>query len=386
MTEKITNFFPALDGVAVAESVISHPDTEKGMLFYQGYPIDILAEKASFEEVAYLILFGELPTEKELKYFQEKLQTEQWLPNGAINTIRLLGSESSLFSMVAAGVLGVARYDKDLENMTREKNEERAISLIAKMPIIVVNAILNKKGAGQQFISQKLSPLSNFIDLLNIRMDKKMQRAFEVGQILCCEHEMNASTLAVRIAASAGSDIYSAISAGLNIFRGVYHGGASQFVIKMLKDIGSPANIQKWVDQKLLSLNKKDRIMMGFGHRIYKGAGSDPRTTIFKKWAVDLSKNRLDKNLIETAQALEKYIGEKKNLCANVDLYFAIVNHYLNFKPAELYPLIYAMARVVGWTAHYIEQFHNPEGRIFRPRAIYTGPDPRQWVDIKDRQ
>jgi citrate synthase len=385
ITDKNVVWVPYLDGAALVESAISFPDTEKGMLFYRGYPIDILAEKASFEEVAYLILFGRLPTEKSLRSFQKEMKEKQYLPNGIINTIRTLKPEISLFNMTAIGVLSLAQYDNDLENTALEKNYERALLLISKFPIITANAVLAKTGAGQQFISSKLSPLSNFIDLLNIWMDEKMERAFEVGQILCCEHEMNASTLAVRTVASAGSNMYLAVLAGLSAFAGIYHGGASQFVVKMLKEIGSSDNVQKWVNQKLAAADKKDRIIMGFGHRIYKGAGSDPRTIILKRLAKNLIKDSKHQILFDTAKALEKYIGEKKNLCANVDFYFALVNHFIGFR-AEISPLIYAMARIAGWTAHYIEQFHDPKGRILRPRAIYIGPKDQKWIDLENRK
>ncbi|MBI2628256.1 MAG: hypothetical protein HYW71_02380 [Candidatus Niyogibacteria bacterium] len=388
MTEIIDKnivLIPYLDGAALAESAISFPDTEKGMLFYRGYPINILAEKAGFEEVAYLILFGKLPTEKSLKYFKEQMREEQYLLNRTISAIRSLGPEISLFNMAAAGVLSLAKYDNNLEDATLDANYKRALLLISKFPIIAANAVLAKTGAGQQFISSKLSPLSNFIDLLNIRMDEKMERAFEVGQILCCEHEMNASTLAVRTAASAGSNMYLAVSAGLSVFAGIYHGGASQFIVKMLKLIGNPDNIQRWADQKLAATDKKDRIIMGFGHRVYKGQGSDPRTAIFKEWAMNLSKNRRDRIFFDIAEKLEKYIGEKKDLCANVDFYFALVNHFIGFR-SEISPLIYAMARIAGWTAHYIEQFHDPKGRILRPRAIYTGPENQEWIDLENRE
>ncbi len=387
MTEKNgIIYIPALDGVAPVESAISLPDTEKGMLFLRGYPIDILTKKASFEEVIYLLLFGKLPTQKAFSSFQEKMKIEQNVPSKTINALKFLGLRTSLFDMASIGILSLAQYDSNLKNTTLQANYARALTLIAKTPILVAKSLMIKSGIEPNFISPELSPVANFMAILNIPANEEIIRAMEVGQILCSEHEMNASTLVDRTVASTGANIYSAVAAGLCAFSGEYHGGASQFIIEMLRQIGNPANVQKWVDDKLMAKNKKDQIIMGFGHRLYKGAGSDPRTAIFKKWALRLGKKKRDEALLETAQALEKYVGEKKNLCANVDCYFALVNHFIGFSP-ELSPLIYAMARVTGWVAHYIEQFHDPNGRILRPRAIYTGSDPSnlKWVDIKDR-
>lgn len=384
MADKDIIFISALDGAAPVKSAISLPDTEKGMLFYRGYPVDILTEKASFEEVIYLLLFGELPSIKSLENFKESMGHRQSLPTKTINTLESLGPKTPLFNMAATGIFSLAQFDSDLKNVALETNRERALSLIAKTPIIVASALRIKTELEMTYPRPEFSPLINFLYMLGISTDEEIKRAFEVGQILCCEHEMNASTLEVRTAASAGSDIYLAISAGLSAFAGIYHGGASQFIIEMLRQIGNPANVQEWVDKKFESKNKKDRIIMGFGHRVYKGVGSDPRTIIFKKWALRLGKNRQDKILLDTAQSLEKYVGEKKNLCTNVDFYFAIVNHFIGLSP-EFSPLIYAMARVAGWAAHYIEQFYDPNGRILRPRAIYAGPENQEWVDLEKR-
>jgi citrate synthase len=377
-------FIPALDGVAPVKSSISLPDTDKGMLFLRGYPIDVLAEKASFEEVIYLLLFKEFPSQRALENFKELIKLKQNLPDKIISTLESLRTKMPLFNIMATAILSLAEFDSNIEDESLKANYDRALTLIAKTPIIIANAIKLIKTFEIKYPRQEFSPLVNFLHILGVPINEEMKRAFEVGQILCCEHEMNASTLAVRTAASTGSDIYLAISAGLSAFAGIYHGGASRFIIEMLRQIGDPVNVQKWADKKFASPNKKNRIIMGFGHRVYKGQNSDPRTAIFKKWSLRLAKNRQEKILLSTAETLEKYIGEKKNLCANVDFYFALVNHFIGFSP-ELSPLIYAMARVTGWAAHYIEQFYDPESRILRPRAIYTGPENQKWVDLKNR-
>lgn len=379
-------YIPGLDGVAPVKSSISSPDTEKGMLFYRGYPIDILTEKANFEEIIYLLLFGKLPTLRQFNSIQEIMEQTQNLPTETINTLKTLGPKTPLMKLFIGGIISLAQNDIDINNATIEMNAARAIILISQAPIITANVLLVKSEIEPIAPVPGLLPLTNFLHILNIPIiDADMERALKVGQMLCCEHEMNASTLAVRTAASAGSDMYSAISSGLGVFAGIYHGGANQFIVGMLQDIGSPDNVPVWVNAKLSTKDKKNRIIMGFGHRVYKGAGGDPRTTIFKEWALRLGKNHQDINLLETAEVLEKYVGDKKNLCANVDFYFALVNHFIGL-PAELSPLIYAMARVVGWTAHYIEQFHDPEGKILRPRAIYAGPEIQKWVDIENRR
>ncbi|MGH8094509.1 MAG: citrate/2-methylcitrate synthase [Chthoniobacterales bacterium] len=372
-TETKPAYSPGLAGVIAGETEICWVDPNAGLM-YRGYDIHEMAEKASFEEVAYLLLNGQLPTMGELANFQSAIAQERSLPKEVLEMLRLLPRKTHPMDMLRTGVSMLAPFDPDLNDNSHEANIRKAIRLIAKVSTLITDGYR---------IQQGQDPLPEKADLtlagnLFYKLDGAVPPAWKIRMmdtifILYADHEFNASTFAARVTASTLADMYAAVTSACGTLKGPLHGGANEESMKMLDDIRTPERAEKWM---MDALAKKAKIM-GFGHRVYKKG--DSRVPIMREIGRDLGKRVGKEQWIPICEKLEATMEREKHLCANVDLYAAPVFTMLEF-PSALNTPIFAASRVAGWCAHVVEQQDN--NRLIRPRSLYTGPAMRPYRGI----
>ncbi|MGE5583292.1 MAG: citrate/2-methylcitrate synthase [Bacillota bacterium] len=378
-------YFPGLAEVPVVKSSISHIDGERGLLMYRGYPIEELAENCSFEQVCFLILNGDLPLLAEEEELRQKLLSQIYLPDSIKRSITGFDPNLHPMNMLSAAVLILEATDKGSAEVENHKeNLERSIALIAKFPTII-GTFLNKNAefnSNRQFKS--FAEYCLFCFNPELAQDPTYVKMFEESLILHMDHTMNNSTFSARAVGSSQAGIYALISSAVNSLSGPLHGGANERVVKTLEKIGSAAAVPQHVENSLEHHQK----IMGVGHRIYKTY--DPRAKYFKDHILpkifgDPSAVRKENpylwNLYETAITMEKFVQEKlgkKNLYPNVDFWSGIFYKAVGV-PTEYFTTIFAIARVVGWTAHWMEQ-QAMGGKIYRPYQLYVGFDTRHIV------
>ncbi|MGC9779462.1 MAG: citrate/2-methylcitrate synthase [Candidatus Heimdallarchaeota archaeon] len=366
----MSKFKKGLEGIIALETEISYIDGEKGILEYRGHRIDKLAE-LSYEEVVHLLLYDKLPNTEELDRFSNLLkerrdlsiQTEECMHYHNFN-IEAMDALMTAFAHMSHG-------DPDLSHNSIEANIRKAIRLISKAPTIV--AYFQRIHEGKEIIkpNELLPHCSNFLYMLRGEVPTKLEsRILDLDFILSAEHELNASTFAVRVTTSTLSDIHSAIISGIGTLKGVLHGGARLAVMNMLDEIGSP----KKTDEYIMNLiNNKQRIM-GFGHRVYKVV--DPRANIFRDLAKRIAEEKKDMKWYNIGVKIEEVVTRElvekqgKPIYMNVDFYSGIIYKYLNIPP-KLATAIFALGRITGWLAHALEQYR--DNRLIRPRAKYIG-------------
>ncbi len=338
---------------------------------YRGYDIHEMAEKASFEEVAYLLLNGELPNGGQLANFTNQLASERALPDAVLKMMRLMPKNTHPMDMLRTGVSMLGPFDPDLNDHSHAANVRKAMRLIARVSSLITDGW--RISQGQDPIPDKpdLTHAGNFFYKLTGGVPQDWQiRMLDTIYILYADHEFNASTFAARVTASTLADMYSAVTSACGTLKGPLHGGANEESMKMLDDIQTPDRAEGWLKAQLA---KKAKIM-GFGHRVYKAG--DSRVPIMREIARDLGKRLGKEQWVPICENLEKTMEREKQLCANVDLYAAPVFTMLKFPP-ELNTPIFAVSRVAGWCAHVVEQHdHN---RLIRPRSLYTGPELRPY-------
>lgn len=366
-----------LEGIIAAESRICYIDGDAGILSYQGYNIHTLAEKATFEEVIFLLWNGRLPKQAELDQLKAALVKYRPIPAEVADFLKRTG-KSSPMDVLRTAVSMLSLYDPQAKDMSPAANQEKATKLMAQTATIVTSFDRMRNGKPVVEGDPKLNFAANFLyTLTGNRPDEVMERAFDIALILHADHELNASTFAARVIAATLSDIYSAVTGGIGALKGPLHGGANEEVIKMLLDAGSA---DKAIEHVKYMLANKQKVP-GFGHRVYHT--TDPRATHLKALSEEIGKRTGHVNLYETSRQIEQYIKETKNLNANVDFYSASTYYSLGI-PVDLFTPIFAVSRMSGWTAHVLEQYHN--NRLIRPRADYTGlPVGQEWVPMADR-
>ncbi len=350
----------------------------KGVLEYRGYAVEELAEHSTFEEVAYLLLFGELPSKSELEAFSEELKELRELPPQIIGLLTHLSPFSHPMVVLRTAVSYLGTMDKHIHYRSHDVSIAKAKSLIAKFPTIV--AYFHRIRSGQKLIhpNEELGHAANFLYMLKGEEPEKIEaRAMDVDLILHADHELNASTFAARIAASTLADMYACVVAATGTLMGPLHGGASQKVIEMLREIAVPWRAEEYVKMKL---ERGERIM-GFGHRVYRGV-IDPRTLVLKRLAEKLAQVKEPK-WYQISLAVEDAVYKYKKLYPNVDFYSASVYANLGI-PDDLFITVFAISRIAGWTAHIIEQYEN--NRLIRPRALYVGEARRKYVPVEERE
>ena len=367
-------YSPGLEGVIAGETAIS---TITGGLRYRGYPVTELAEKATFDEVAYLLLYGELPTASQLADFQKRLANARKMPDSLRDLLKALPKQATPMDVLRSGVSILAHYDPEAADSSYEANLCKAERLLAQIPLVV--AAFYRFGKGLELIAPRadLAQAANFLYILRgTEAPPDQVRALDVSLILYAEHEFNASTFTARVVCSTESDLHSSVVAAIGALKGRLHGGANEQVMDLLRKTGGPKNAERWIHDALV---RKERIM-GFGHRVYKTG--DVRAGILKKYARAAAEKA---GLVEwetTAEIIERVLEQEKNLFPNLDWPAGRLFHALGLE-VPLYTPIFVMSRVSGWSAHVIEQLqHN---RLIRPRARYTGPEVRAVKAISER-
>ncbi len=372
MSEPI--YSPGLEGVVAGETAVS---TIEGGLRYRGYPVGELVGNASFDEVAYLLLHGELPNRAQLAGFQQRGAAARRLPQPLLDLLRVLPHGAHPMDVVRTSVSILAHYDPETEDGSREANLRKAERLTAQVPAAVAAHYRLSRGMEAVPARADLGAAANFLTMLRGQEPKADDvRALDVSLILYAEHEFNASTFTARVVCSTLSDLHSAITAAIGALKGPLHGGANEKVMEILEAVGGPDRAEAWLRQ---TLARKERLM-GFGHRVYKAG--DVRAGILKPFARKASDAAGALSFEETADIIERILAAEKNLYPNLDWPSARLYHALGLE-VPLYTPIFVMARVTGWSAHFIEQHEN--NRLIRPRSRYVGPEVRKAPPLAQR-
>lgn len=382
MTEPTTYpYSPGLDDVPCAKSKVCFIDGQKGILSYRGYPIEDLAANSNFIETSYLLLKGKLPTQEELTSFSNDLTLHRRLKFRIIDLMKCLPESGHPMDALDTAVAAIGMFypGKHVEN--EEDRYWACIRLIAKLPTIV--AAFHRMRFGDEHILPRddLDHATNFLYMLSGKEpDPFIAKLLDTCLVLHAEHSMNASTFTARVVGSSLADPFAVVSAAVGTLSGPLHGGANEQVLHMLREIGSVQNVRPWVEE---SLAKKKKIF-GFGHREYKV--KDPRATVLQKLCLQLFERFGSTPLYDIAVELEKVMEEKvghKGVYPNVDFYSGIVYDKMGI-PVELFTPIFAIARVSGWLAHWLEQLDG--NRIFRPSQIYIGEEGLSYKPISERK
>ncbi|MBB6691239.1 citrate synthase [Cohnella xylanilytica] len=364
-----------LEGIVAAASSIS--SIIDGVLTYRGIDIDELAEKATFEEVAYLLWHGKLPTQSELDALIRELGENAAVPEEVIAGLRLYPAGSNSMAALRTVVSSLALYDAEAQDMSREANIRKAVKLQAQLPTVVAAFARIRQGKDPIAPKKGVSIAHNFLYMLTGEEPAAVAvEALDKALVLHADHELNASTFAARVTVATLSDIYSGVTSAIGALKGPLHGGANEAVMVMLDEIGSLANVEPYIQAKL---DKKEKVM-GFGHRVYKNG--DPRAKHLQQMSRQLGELKGDMTLYEMSVKIEDLVTGQKGLKPNVDFYSASCYTMLGI-PRDLFTPIFAISRVSGWTAHILEQYD--DNRLIRPRAEYVGPVGQHYVPIAQR-
>lgn len=389
---------PGFTATASCKSNITFIDGEAGVLLYRGYPIEQLAENCNFLEVAYLLMYGDLPNKKELEQFSDEIGRRSMLDESLRIFFEGFHYDAHPMAMLV-GVVGSlsAFYHSELNMNDPEDRRICATRMIAKMPTIAAASYRHSVGKPFVYPRLDLSYCENFLNMMFSRsspnyidpnhiVDPLAVKALNLLFILHADHEQNASTSTVRLAGSTGANPYACIAAGIAALWGPAHGGANEAVLSMLTEIGSVDRIPEYIAK---AKDKNDPFrLMGFGHRVYKNY--DPRATIIRKTCHDVLKNAKKADpLFELALALEEYALQdeyfiEKKLYPNVDFYSGIIYKALNI-PVDMFTVMFAIARTAGWVSHWMEMMADPTHPIGRPRQLYLGSGKRDFVPIDNR-
>jgi 2-methylcitrate synthase len=359
-----------LSGIVVAQTELCSIDPERGILMYRGYDIADLAEHASYEEVAYLLLEGQLPDGRQLSAFRDELAARE-LPRAVEALIDGNTRDASPMAMLRTAVSLLSFFDPAEAAIDRDNERRKAVQLIAQMPTIVTRHHRLRTGRAPVAPDPSLSYAENFLTMLRGESPTEHEtRAFDIAMILHAEHELNASTFTARVVAGTQSDMHSAIVGAICALKGPTHGGANEAAMRMIETLGSveavPAGVRELLEAK--------RTLAGFGHPVY--VTMDPRARILKRLSEELSHDAGEPNWYAITEATEHEVMEQKGLWPNVDLYSGSVYRYLGI-PNDLFPPIFECSRVAGQAAHVLEQHAN--NKIIRPAAEYVGPKPREY-------
>jgi citrate synthase len=383
---------PGLGNTGACRSAITFIDGEKGILRYRGYDIADLAEKSTFLEVSWLLLHGNLPTPAELKQFTAEVTKHTLLNESFRRFFDALPKDAHPMPVCAAAVAALATFYQGGDG-SASNTHDTVVRLIAKMPTLA--ALSYKHSIGQPLIypNNKLSYATNFLNMMfatpcdEFEVDPVLAKALDLLLILHADHEQNCSTSTVRVVGSSQANLFASISAGISALWGPLHGGANQQVIEMLEKIEAEGgDAQKFVDR---AKDKKDNSrLMGFGHRVYKNY--DPRAAILRKACIDVLKRlNLQSRQLDIAMKLEDialkdeyFISHK--LYPNVDFYSGIIYKALGI-PVNMFTVMFAIGRMPGWIAQWLESRQDPDNRIARPRQVYTGPTQRGYVALAKR-
>jgi citrate synthase len=351
-------------------------------LIYSGYDIHDLAQQASIEEVAYMFWYGRLPNRRQLDMFTRDLLTRRGLPFHVMELIRSAPQHAHPMAALRTAVSGLALGDPEADDISHDSNLRKAADLTAKLPTIVAAIDRNRKGLEVLAPRNDLDHAANFLYMLHGREPGELEaRAMNLYLVLLADHGFNASTFSARVTASTLSDLNSAITSAIGTLKGPAHGGATQAVMEQLFAIGDIDNVENWFHDA----RAQDRRLMGMGHRVYKA--EDPRARHLRQTAAELAR-RTEPKWFKIAEKLEEVARQdpyfvERNLYVNVDFYSAPMLYALGIDP-DLFTTVFAMSRIVGWTAHLLEQY--AANRLIRPRAEYIGPMDLHWIPIDRRE
>jgi len=389
--------YKGLVGIYVDDSFITFIDGVEGRLYYRGYPLLDLVKNSTFEEVAYLLIYGKLPSNSELSIFNDQLTKERNIPDNVLSILKSYPRNTTRIELLRTSVSALSLYDPDDYVFTEEANIRKGIRIIAKIPTVLAFSHRIQSNLPLVETSEELSHAANYYYMMTGREPSKdVEKAFDDVLICHADHSINSSTFSCRVTVSTLSDIYSGITSAIGTLRGPLHGGANERVIRaMIDEIKKKENVIPWVKKKL---EDKEKIM-GFGHRVYKTW--DPRAKILRELSKDFwnkwEKGELiDKipdpvheyehgeigNIFEMTEVLTEYIIDTKNIYPNVDLYSAGLLHILGI-PTALFTPLFAASRSAGWVAHAIEQLS--DNKLIRPRLRYIGELDKNYISINER-
>lgn len=370
-------YSPGLEGVIAGETAVS---TVEGGLRYRGYPVGELCEHVTFDEVAYLLLHGELPTTTELTSFQSRVAASRQIPDAVRTLFRSLPPDAPPLDVLRTAVSALAHYDPDTADNSHVANLRKTERLLGQMPVAIAEHHRITKGLAPIPANPTLSHAANFLFMLTgTEPTADAVKALDVSLILYAEHEFNASTFTGRVIVSTMADLHAGIVGAIGALKGPLHGGANEKVMDVVRSAGGPDSASAWM---LAALARKERIM-GFGHRVYKSG--DVRAGILKKYARSAATAAGPEALKweDTADAIERVMAEQKNMYPNLDWPAGRLYHAMSLE-IPLYTPMFAMSRVAGWAAHVIEQLDN--NRLIRPRGLYTGEGLRTVKPIGERE
>eukprot|EP01114_Cavostelium_apophysatum_P024313 TRINITY_DN9474_c0_g1_i1.p1 TRINITY_DN9474_c0_g1~~TRINITY_DN9474_c0_g1_i1.p1 ORF type:complete len:512 (-),score=104.69 TRINITY_DN9474_c0_g1_i1:93-1628(-) len=393
----IRSYDPGYLNTASAISKITYIDGDKGILLYRGYPIEQLAEKSNFLEVAYLLINGELPTKPQFEQWERRIMTHTYIHENLIDLMKTFRYDAHPMGMLISSVAALSTFYPEanpaLSGSDIYKNHsirnKQIFRIIGKLPTIAACAYRHRIGRPYNQPAHNLSYTENFLYMMDhlsevkFRPHPKLVRALDVLFILHADHEMNCSTAAMRHIASSQADPYTAVAGAAGALFGPLHGGANEAVLRMLEAIGNVDNVPAFIQD----VKDKKKKLMGFGHRIYKNY--DPRAKIIRDIAHDVFDILGKEPLIEVATALEKaalsddYFISRK-LYPNVDFYTGLIYKAMGF-PTDMFPVLFSIPRAVGWLSHWLEFLDDPHNKIVRPRQIYVGNDRRDYQRMEER-
>jgi citrate synthase len=382
---------PGFQNTAACRSGITYIDGERGVLLYRGYPVEQLAERSSFLEVAYLLIHGELPTRGELQRWEWEIRHHTIVHESIKKFMDGFHHDAHPMGIFISTVAALSTFYPEAKRVEEEGVRRKQIyRLLGKVPTIAAFAYRHLRGLPYAYPDNELSYVGNFLNMmfrvteLKYRPHPVVERAVEVLFILHADHEQNCSTHAVRSVGSSRVDPYSAVAAGAAALYGPLHGGANEQVVRMLEEIGSVRRVGEYIRR----VKAGEVRLMGFGHRVYKSY--DPRARIIKQMAEQVFEVTGRNPLLDVALELERIALEdeyfvSRRLYPNVDFYSGILYQAMGF-PVEMFPVLFAIPRTAGWIAHWLEMLHDPEQKIARPRQIYIGPPPRTYIPLEERE
>jgi citrate synthase len=381
---------PGYGNTAAAKSAITFIDGDKGILLYRGYPIEQLAEHSSFLEVAYLLLYGELPTKPQLDKWVHDVMHHTFVHENLARMVESFRYDAHPMSMLISALSIMSSFHNDAKNVDDPASRNKQIlRILGKLPTVAAFAYRHRIGRPYNYPNSALSYTGNFLYMLdymnqsNYEVNPVLAKALDVLFILHADHEQNCSAAVMRNIGSSKADPYSAMSGATAALFGPLHGGANEAVVKMLQEIGAAANVPMYVDR----VKKGEFRLMGFGHRVYKNY--DPRARIIKKIADDVFAVTGTDPLLDIALKLEEVALNdeyfvKRKLYPNVDFYSGIIYRAMRF-PVDMFTILFALGRAPGWLAQWQELVTDSEQRIARPRQVYLGPSERAYVPIAER-
>ena len=379
---------PGYTNTASCKSRVTFVDGDRGILRYRGYPIEQLAEKSTFLEVAHLLLFGELPAAGKLTEWNARVMAQSQIDGSLKDLVKTFPAGAHPMGILVSAVAAMSTLYPDAKQVhDRENRLQQALRLLGQLPTVIASAYRHRLGRPHIGPDEALGYSDNFLHMMGLSGDDKVDpvlaRAMDALFILHADHEQNCSTSALRNIASSDADPYCAVAGAIGALYGPLHGGANEAVLRMLAEIGDTKNIPAFLDR----VKNREVRLMGFGHRVYKNY--DPRAQIVKKIAYEVfdvtGSNRLIDIAVELeGNALEDDYFVSRRLYPNVDFYSGIIYQAMGF-PVEIFPVLFALGRAPGWLAQWMELMNDEEQRIARPRQIYLGETERPYVSLNER-